>query len=113
MKQGISIHLPVKFDGLDLTETDEIVFIFKRACIKTAEGMKTSYWKSDGTGDCITKPNTTDTVLVPWSESDTYLFAENRDFYMDTKVTLTGSTDNPETNIVKLTMNPTLFEEGS
>ena len=112
MKQGINIHMPVRFTDIDLEDVQQIEFVFKKINSASAEAIKTARWKSDGTGDAETKPNTTNVVLVPWTRSETYLFPENKFFYMDTRITMIGSTDNPPTNIVAMRMHPTLFEEG-
>ena len=47
--------------------------------------------------------------LVPFSKADTYKFKQDAPFYMDTRITLDNSVDNPETEIVPLVMNATLF----
>ena len=109
MKQGINIHMPVRFDGIDLADVAQIEFTFKKTNCRNAEAVKTAVWKADGTGDCVRKPETDDIILVPWTRAETYLFCGS--FFMDTRITLNGSTDNPPTNIVALEMGATLFEE--
>lgn len=108
MKRGINVHLSVRFEDIDLADVSQIDFIFKKSNCENAEAAKTAVWKSDDTGDCSMKPGADDTILVPWTRAETYLFSGS--FFMDTRITLEGSTDNPPTNIVELKMSPTLFE---
>ena len=47
----------------------------------------------------------------PWTREETYKFLGGETLYMDTRITLRDSTDQPQTEILALKMNPTLFQE--
>lgn len=112
MKQGINIHMPVKFCGIDFSKVDEIEFVFKQQKAPFSPTIKSSLYKSDGTGDAQLLAGSTNIVLVPWSQTETYRFSFNCEFFMDTRIKVIDSSDNPVTPIVKLFMNDTLFKEG-
>jgi len=103
MKQLTKNLLKFNFQGLDWSTVSKIEFAFSQnigeAPLKTA-----------------TYPNT-DTTLVTdnvvgviWTAEETALFKPDKPFYADTRITLSDSEYQPETPIVKLVMNPTLFE---
>lgn len=50
------------------------------------------------------------TFEIPFSEADTWLFAEDELFYMDIKLTLANG-QIPETPIITLRMHSTLFNK--
>ena len=107
MKQGITHHMAVRFDGVRLDEVSRIEFVFTQT--KRGSPLKTSLWTAgEETGDAIRHG---EQLLVPWSREETYLFQEEAAFYLDTRITMAETGDNPETPIVPLRMNPTLFEK--
>ena len=110
-KQGITFHMSVSFDGVDLDDVSQIEFVFTQT--RTGAVKKSWTWISSAEGPGGLSARSGNKILVPWSREDTYLFQENAAFFMDTRITLTESSDNPETPIVPLRMNPTLFEEGT
>ena len=112
LKHGISITLPVKFTGIDLDEVLAIEFLFKTECSETGAAVKTALYKSDGTGDAQRRQGAEGIIDVPWSKEDTYKFPSGKDFYMDTRITLMESSENPVTQILSLRMNESLFQEG-
>lgn len=83
--------------------------MFKKQRSKDADDVKVNVWKADGTGEC-TRVENTNTILVPFTETDTYMFNEGQVFFMDTKIYMTGSAQNPPTNIVEIMMSDTLFD---
>ena len=109
MKQGINIVLPVNFTGIDFEDIEQIVFVFKQVKIQDAPELKTSVYKSDGTGDAQLREDTT-IVDVPWTEEETYLFLPDSTVYMDTKITRNDSVYSPATPIVSFKMSATIFE---
>lgn len=111
IKQGTTFSLSVDFTGtgFSLDDVERIEFMFKKQRSKDADDIKANVYKSDGTGDSTRIPNT-NIILVPFTETDTYLFDEGQVFYMDTKIYMTGSTHNPPTNIVEIMMSDTLFD---
>lgn len=54
----------------------------------------------------------TNNILLRWTAEQTAQFAENRMVRMDTLIRLNGSEDNPETEVVSIRMNESLFREG-
>jgi len=113
IKQGCYATLKVTLDGVDMEDVAQVEFLFKQQPGYLGEALKRSVWKSDGSGDA--KSDTTagsDAILIPWSRSETYRFAGDCPFYMDTRITLANDTvENPFTPIISLLMNGTLFEE--
>ena len=114
VKQGTAHRLAVTFSGnsddFSLDTIERIEFIFKQQRSKDAPAIKTVVWDAGGSGGALRIPGT-NTVSVPFSEEDTYKFKSGKPFYMDTKIYIEGSGDNPPTNVVPLTMNDTLFAE--
>lgn len=104
MKQGLQLTMAVEFD-VDLDTVEQIEFIFRPKSQGAAQ--KTALYP----GDVRRKNDVEDVVLIPWSRAETYQFPAGQAFYMDTRITLKDTTDQPETNIVMLAMEPTLFEE--
>lgn len=92
-----------------MSDVRQIDFIFKQQNNKNSEALKTSTYKADGTGDAILQG---DFILVPWTKHETYKFYPGEEFYMDTLITLSNSADNPETPIVSMRMEKSLFKDG-
>lgn len=110
IQQGIQFHMPVKMNGLDLADVSSIEFLFKMSTSNTATAIKSSLWKSDGTGDAQTGQN--NLILIPWSKEDTYKIPEGRSFYFHARVHYNNTTDNPYIPVVELTMDKSLFNQG-
>lgn len=108
-KQGTNFHLAVQVVGTSLTNVDSIEILFKQNDLDTAKALKTSLWKSDGSGDAQSVPGVEDTISIPWTREETYRFKRGSDFYMDARIHYAVSGDEPEVPIVKLNMNPSLF----
>ena len=104
MKQGLTYHLAVSFEGISLDDVQRIEFAF--ADQKDKPPVKFDEYP----GSVIRKPGT-NTLLVPWTAAETYKFTSY--VYMDTRITLLGTTDQPVTPIVTMFMSETLFEEGT
>lgn len=117
MKQGTNFILPVQIE-YDLEQVKSIDFIFKQSALKN----KNEYSIRDvlkGVEKTFTYPSETATlseteenvINLYWTTKDTYIFMpEGEPIYMDTRITLNNSTENPETEIVKIQMLPTLFK---
>lgn len=102
MKNGTTSILPVRF-RLKGTDIESIVFLFKQEKSNTAPEILVKNYPGD-----VEYKEDSNIFEVPFTESDTWLFAEDEPFYMDTKVTLIRGSI-PETPIVTLRMHPTLF----
>lgn len=117
MKQGTSFILPVWFD-YDLSQVKSIDFIFKQPVSKNKtefssrkimDGVKKAFsYPSDvATLSTIDK----DTINLYWTQKDTYKFNPEEPVYLDTRINLKNSIENPETEIIEIEMLPTLFKE--
>lgn len=104
MKLGLNTTLKVEIKHLDVDMVEQVEFIFKRMKTTTAKAIKTASY-----------PENVKLVhgmfYIPWTAQETYEIAAGETFYMDTRITLKDTTDQPVTNIVELRMCPTLFEE--
>lgn len=104
MKQLTKNLLKLNFTGIDWSEVSKIEFAFSQnigeAPLKVAEYPNTD-----------TELIADNLVGVAWTPEDTALFKAGKPFYADTRITMKNSTYQPETLIVKLMMNPTLFED--
>lgn len=103
MKQGTRFILLVEFD-IDLDTVGKIEFVFKQEKRINSAAVKINTYPND----CERKENT---VLIPWTQEETYKFEPNRMLYMDTRITLKNSSDQPQTEIIPIKMSPTLFQE--
>lgn len=105
MKQGTQFTLRVELEGLDITDVEYVEFVFKRNKRMQSIAIKSLRYPeqvqyADGS------------MLIPWTMEETYAIPAGEKFYMDTRIHLKSTQDMPETPIVSLVMNPTLFEEG-
>lgn len=105
MKQGIGFTMPVKID-IDFCSVEKIEFIFKRTKNRMDGEMKVAVYPGD-----VTRKDGENVVLIPWTREETYDFPTGTNFYMDTRITLKDSDESPETNIIALKMNQTLFNK--
>lgn len=103
MKQLTHNLLKMNFSGIDLADVKKIEFAFSQkigdAPLKTTEypGSKAIHIADNLIG-------------VVWTPEETSLFEAGKPFYADTRITLNDSKYQPETPILKLKMDPTLFE---
>lgn len=106
MKQGTHFILPVEFD-LDLDTVEQIEFVFKQEKRLNSDIVKVNTYPYD-----CTRQENTNVILIPWTRDETFRFVSGRLLYMDTRITLRNSDNQPETEILPIKMNPTLFREG-
>ena len=103
MKQLTKNLLKMNFQGIDLTTVSKIEFAFSQeigqAPLKVAEYPGAN-----------TELVTDNMIGVIWTPEETALFKAGKPFYADTRITLSDSVYQPETPVLKLMMNPTLFE---
>lgn len=103
-KQGTNYVMDVGFEGLDMDDVERIEFLFRTSPrAESREIMRTEY----PGGAALSQDG--DAILVPWTEEDTYRVPAGSLFYMDTKIYLKSTTSNPQTPIVELRMDGTLF----
>lgn len=102
MKQGTNFHIKVNINmDLDLIET--ITFLFK-----AKSGAELTFVYPSKT---VTRVDDSNQLKIKWTREQTYMFSSNEYIMMDTFIKLVDCTDNPQTNIVKFYLNPTLFME--
>lgn len=100
MKQGLNFELPISLE-VNLDDVQTIDFIFVQGDVK-----KTFTYPSES----ATRLDNS-TVNLAWTSEDTWLFKPVDNINMDTKITMVGTVNNPETPIVSFTLAPTLFEK--
>lgn len=100
MKQGIKFLLCVRV-GIDLQEIEKMEFIFEQGDKKAL-----FLYPSDNT-----KQIDYNSIGLIWEPEQTYIFEPGEFMEMDTRITLKESEYQPETEVLKLIMNRTLFEE--
>lgn len=93
----------MKFNGIDLADVDKIEFAFSQNIHSTP--LKVAEYP----GDCVVEIDD-NTLGVIWTPEETMLFEGGKAFYADTRITLNYTEYQPKTPILKLKMNPTLFE---
>ena len=110
IKAGTNFVLPVEIEDSNFNSISAIEFLFKQTM--TGEALKTAYWSANGQSrDASQKPGER-TILVSFSREDSYKFAQNKVFFMDTRIHYEGSVENPFTKVISLNMSETLFAEG-
>ena len=107
MKRRTTPVIPVRFNRLAVDDIETIDFLFRQERDETSEPYVTKTYPTDVTYDAERNR-----YMVPLSEDETALFLEDHEFFMDTKITLKGNGMVPETNIIRLIMNGTLFDDG-
>ena len=101
LKQGINMLMPVEFEDLDLDTVESITFVLKQW---------DTIWEITYPSEIASRrSDSTNIVDIVWLESDTWRFKKEQDIYMDTKITLLDSWQNPKTPIVAFRMDKTLF----
>lgn len=99
---------PTLVMGCNIANTDieSIEFLFKQYDSEECETKVVKVYP----GPDVSYDSEKDEYAINWTEEETAVFAENQDFFCDPRVTL-ESGKIPETNIVKLRMNHTLWSE--
>ena len=117
MKRRNPCTLSVRINNQTSYPIEKIEFIFKPYLtenVLTDSTVKTVY-TSSGSSE-VTLGDTNDLYIVPFTAGDTLKFEPGQTLYMDTRIKMID-TDNgnkaiyPETGVVPLTMNGTLFED--
>lgn len=110
IKAGTTFVLPVEIEDPNFEHISAIEFIFKQE--QGGETLKTAYWSRDGESRDAQLEDGEQVILVLFSREDSYKFEQEEMFQLDTRIHYENVMMNPYTNIVRLRMNPTLFEEG-
>ena len=106
MKRRTTPIIPVRFNKISVDDIEKIEFLFRQERSEDSEPRVLKTYPTDVEYDAQR-----DRYMVPWTEEETALFEEDHEFFMDTRITLKGQGAIPETNMVKLFMNGTLFED--
>lgn len=104
MKQLTKNLLKMNFSGIDLSTVSKIEFAFSQEIGE--KPLKTAEYPNGGASLIVDNM-----IGVAWTAAETKLFKAGKPFYADTRITLKDSAYQPETPVLKLMMNPTLFEE--
>ena len=110
IKAGTNLSLPLDIIDDKFNSISAIEFLFKQT--ENGETLKTAYWSRDGESRDAMLITGTQKVTVRFSREDTYLFRQNENFFIDTRIHYDDTDENPYTPILQLRMNPTLFAEG-
>lgn len=104
MKRRTTPTLKVQIN-IDKDEVSTIIFLFKQIRDESAPVKLEKIYPKDVVYDSENK-----CYLIPFTEEDTALFEPQTEFYMDTKITtIDGKV--PETDIVRMFMRDTLFDD--
>lgn len=106
MKQLTHNLLKMNFQGISLEDVSKIEFAFSQEIGKPP--LKTAVYPADS---CTMKLSDNQ-VGVVWTQEETALFKSDMYFYADTRITMADTEFQPQTPIVKLRMEETLFEKG-
>ena len=106
MKRRTTPTMQVRFNRIANSDISTIEFLFRQEKAENSEPHLLKTYPTE-----VEYDPERDRYLVPWTEGETALFLEDHEMYLDTRIRLKGNNAVPETNIVKLIMNGTLFEE--
>ena len=104
MKQLTTCLLKFNFKGLALSDIAKIEFAFSQNIGEPPLKIETY------PGENVTQITST-SLGVKFTPADTELFKAGQYFYADTRIHIVDGDCQPETAILKLKMNPTLFEK--
>lgn len=102
MKQLTKNILAVSLNGVDIADIAKVEFAFSQNMHSTP--LKLAEYPGSNTVDLGDNM-----IGVIWTPDETMLFEAGKTFCADTRITLRDSEFQPQTPIVKLQMDPTLF----
>lgn len=104
MKQLTNNLLKINFKGIDLLNgVSKVEFAFSQEIGETPLKL------AEYPGDSVVMLSNTSLGVI-WTAAETKEFKADEYFYLDTRITPSDTAYQPETEIIKLKMNPTLFE---
>lgn len=103
MKQLTRNLLTMCLHGIDVADVERVEFAFSQNMSSTP--LKLAEFPGNNTVDLGNN-----TIGVIWTPEETMRFEGGKPFYADTRITMNNSDYQPQTPIVKLKMEPTLFE---
>lgn len=112
-QRSTNFDMPIEVENLDFSLVDSIEFIFKQHDIETAPILKQALYLSSGTGSAKLIVTDTDPVkhiiMIHWTKEETHLFKPGEKFYIDARIHLKDTENNPPVPIVGVNMCPSLF----
>lgn len=103
MKQLTKNLLIMRLHGIDIADVERVEFAFSQSMYSSP--LKLAEFPGEGTVDMGDN-----TIGVVWTPEETMMFEGGKAFYADTRITMSDSEYQPNTPIVKLKMDSTLFE---
>lgn len=114
VKGGFRKTLPIKIVGFDIADAESIEFLFKQKQRVSADELKIATWVNGAeTEDVYTVDGVENTIFVRLTQEDTSRFKSGAPFFLDTRINVRDSYDNPLTPIVSVSADMTLFKEES
>lgn len=98
MKKLTNFLLDIKFSGINLDDVEKMIFVFAQDGKRLLFNFPSNDAIRDG-----------DVISLKWDINKTKMFQAGREIKMDYIVKLIGIDQNPETSIVTMIMEPTLF----
>lgn len=100
MKRGTTPTLQIEHD-LDMSTVSKVEFLFKQNKLESGNAVLIKTYPDDVTEN-------DGKFNIPFTGEETRLFASNRNFYCDPKITLSNGMI-PATEILELSCSPTLW----
>lgn len=94
----------MSLNGIDVADIAKIEFAFSQNMHSTP--LKVATYPGEGTVDLGNNM-----IGVEWTPEDTLRFEGGKAFFADTRITMHDTIYQPQTPIVRLYMEPTLFDE--
>lgn len=110
IKAGTNLSLPLEIVDKNFAMIEAIEFLFKQT--ENGDTLKTAYWSRDNESRDAVLITGTQTIAIKFSREDTYLFQQDENFFIDTRIHYYDTDENPYTPIVRQRMSMTLFAEG-
>lgn len=106
MKQGIHQVMRVQFDGTELDLVSKIEFRFRQQFRTGTDPVRDVVYPGEDTA----RVEGQNAIDIDWTATDTAAFNCCAPVMLDTRITVNGSTIQPETAIVNFSIHDTLFE---
>lgn len=103
LKQGISCHLGIWFNGIELDDVESVEFLF---CDASDKQIKYVHWVAGKDSSAAFREK--DDIWVGLTMADTMRFTDQT-VILDTRVHMKGTTDMPLTYRKELMVEPTSF----
>lgn len=108
MQQADAKTMAILLKGIEEYDVEKIRVIFKQENRQDAPILKEEYWSADGSG---TAGFTGQVLTVKWSIEDTFLFEQDKYFYIGFQIFVEGREDMPSVKTKEVYMSDSLFSE--